>query len=69
MKPVAGENTSVHIDFDEPFPSQPVVMTNPMTSVPDRVRTSAASVDESGFNLFIFRENGTQTSVMWLAYC
>lgn len=67
VKPVANENASVHIAFDHPFPAQPVVVTNPLTSRPDIVRTAAANVDENGFDLYFFRTTSTQTSVMWLA--
>lgn len=69
MTPVAGDTVSQHIEFDEPFPAQPTVLTNPMTSVPGIVSTAAANIDENGFNLFLYRTTGTQTSVMWLAYC
>lgn len=69
MTPVAGDTVSQRIEFDEPFPSQPTVLTNPMTSVPGIVSTAAANIDENGFTLYLYRTTGTQTSVMWLAYC
>lgn len=67
MTPVPGETVSRRVDFDEPFTGQPVVVTNPMTSAPDRVMTAAASVDEGGFTLYLYRDGSTATSVMWLA--
>lgn len=66
--PVANENTSQHIDFDEPFPSRPVVLTNPLTGVPGIVRTAATNITADGFDLVIFRTTSTQTGVDWLAY-
>lgn len=66
--PVANENVSQHIDFDEPFPSRPVVLTNPLTGVPGIVRTSATNITADGFDLVIFRTSSTQTGVDWLAY-
>lgn len=69
MTPVAGDTVSQRIEFDEPFPSQPTVLTNPMTSVPGIVSTAAGNIDENGFTLYLYRTTGTQTSVMWLAYC
>lgn len=67
MTPVAGKTVSKRVTFDEPFQAQPTVVTNPLTSVPDIVRTSAGSVDEEGFTLYLYRDGSSQTSVMWLA--
>lgn len=67
MTPQSGKVVSKRVDFDEPFPSQPFVFTNPQTSVPNKVSTAAAAIDEEGFTLYLYRDGTSETSVMWLA--
>ena len=67
MTPQSGKVVSKRVDFDEPFPSQPCVFTNPMTSAPNKVSTAAAAIDEEGFTLYFYRDGTSATSVMWVA--
>jgi hypothetical protein len=69
ITPKPNEPTSQHLTFPKKFKSAPVVMLTPSSAVPGTAiqGVSAVNVESSGCDVYITRNNNTETNIMWLA--
>lgn len=69
ITPKPNEPTSGHLTFPKKFRSAPVVMVTPSSAVPGTAiqGVSAVNVESSGCDVYITRNNNTETNIMWTA--
>ena len=63
----ANTATTVAKTFKKAYTGTPVVLTTPVSTVPNQVRASPANINSTGFDLVLVRENTTSTGVQWIA--
>lgn len=69
ITPKPNEPTSGHLTFPRKFRSAPVVMVTPSSAVPGTAiqGVSAVNVESTGCDVYITRNNNTETNIMWTA--
>ena len=65
----ANTPTATHVNFTTKMNYVPLVFLNPLTAVPGTILKgcSATNITQTGFDIYITRSDGGQTSVKWLA--
>lgn len=60
--------TEYSVVFDSPFESAPIVVCNPITSIPQKVFVSPTGTSKTGFTIKLYRQTAIQnTDVFWIA--
>lgn len=67
VTPTSGTPTTKAITFPKPFSSAPRVVLTPVTGVPQNVSLGVSGITTTGFNIVIYRNSATNTTVNWLA--
>lgn len=64
----ANTNVMSHIDFDEAFVHQPVVLTTLAVADANVARVSVQNLSATGFDIVLYRSTSTATSIQWAAF-
>lgn len=62
-----GTPTTKAVTFPKPFSSAPRIVLTPVTTVPQNLSVGVSGVTTTGFNIVVYRNSATSTTVNWIA--